>query len=201
MNKKIASSSAIVLACVLGASVEVRAQGLIAANNSNGAGNDHSTNHGLFFDDDSTLYVATPINVTILGGPDANSLTPIVTLSGPNALVQIGPGRYADPSGRSYVVPGVAPGEPATLQVLAWKGPSLTFAGSDYHFDWFFPWAGDRYADPTAFTFINQTGVAQGVSLDGMPAMVRVTGLPEPNAAWLMLLGLPWLFFHRRRKG
>jgi len=87
---------------------DMQGQGTIVANNLNGAGPYWATSFGLFFDANLVPYTATPINVTILGGPDANSLTPIVTLSGPNALVLVAFGRYTDPSAAIYTIPGVA---------------------------------------------------------------------------------------------
>lgn len=188
-------------ACLLGVfigSPNVWGQGTIAANNINGSGNPLATNFGLFFETGGTPYSA-PINVTILGGPDANNLTPIVTLSGPNALVAVAPGgRYMDPSAGIYIIPGVASGQLATLQVLAWKGNAATFYEANPGEDWFYAYGGNYFINPTLFTFTNPTGVAQPASLDGMPAMWRMLVVPEPAPTWLLLLGLPWFFFYRR---
>src|SRR5262245_25365335 len=99
-----------------------RGQGTIAADNLNGTGGPQATSLGRFFDVHSDPYLGSSLNITILGGPNANSLAPVVTLKGPNALVPAGAGIFIDPNGGSYTVPGVGPGQLATLQVLAWRG-------------------------------------------------------------------------------
>lgn len=188
-------------ACFLAAFVaspNVRGQGTIAVNNMNGSGTPFSTSFGLFFDAAGAPYTLTPINVTILGGPDANSLTPLVTLSGPNALVPVGPGRYADPTGGTYSIPGVAPGQPAILQVRAWRGNAATYSDAVYGVEVFYHYDGSSYVDPTKLTFTNPTGGVTPASLDGMPGMFNVL-LPEPSAMALMVVGLAVLMLFRRR--
>jgi hypothetical protein len=178
-------------------------QGIISINNMNGGGTLTSTNFGLFFDTGGGAN-KTPINVTILGGPDANSLAPIVTLAGPNALVAVDfyGGRYMDPSGLSYTVPGVAPGQPATLQILAWRGSASTFDSADIRQDVFWPFGGTSWIYPTLFTFTNPTGGATPASLDGMPGMWRLLDVPEPSASALVEVGIAVLVLVRgaRRK-
>lgn len=175
-------------------------QGTVSVNNMNGIGTLDSTAFGLFWDVDSAPYSATPINVTILGGPDANSLTPIVTLAGPNALVSAGPGRYVDPSGGIYAIPGVASGQLATLQVLAWIGDAATFGAANPAEHVFYPFGGVSYVAPTLFTFTNPTGGSTPASLDGMPAMWRILDVPEPGTLGLFFLGALLLGGRLRRK-
>lgn len=172
------------------ASTDAQSQGTIAANNINGSGTLFSTSFGLFFEVTDAPYTATPINVTILGGPNSSSLVPIVTLSGPNALVLVGPGRFSDPSGGIYTIPGVAQEQPATLQVLAWKGSAATFAGADPAQDVFYPFDGTNFVIGRPFTFLNPTGGTTPASLDGMPAMWRILDVPEPPAKALAAVGI-----------
>ncbi len=178
----------------------LQGQGTVSVNNMNGTGTLGSTAFGLFWDVDSAPYSATPINVTILGGPDANSLTPIVTLAGPNALVSAGPGRYVDPSGGIYAIPGVASGQLATLQVLAWIGDAATFGAANPAEDVFYPFGGVSYVPPTLFTFTNPTGDSTPASLDGMPAMWRILDVPEPGTLGLFALGALLLGWRMRRR-
>ena len=190
-------------ACLLAGcmvSPAARGQGTISINNVNGTGGLLSTDFGMFFDADATLYSATHINVTILGGPDANSLTPIVSLYGPNALVPVALGRYADSSGGIYPIPGVAPGQPATLQVLAWIGSAATFDGADIRQDVVWPFGGTGYHYPPLFTFTNPTGGAVPASLDGMPAMLRILDVPEPTSGALLALGIAALLWQAERR-
>jgi len=170
-------------------STDAVGQGTITANNINGIGTPTSTDFGLFFDFNPVLYEATPINVTILGGPDPNSLSHIVTLSGLDALVLVSPGRYTDPSGGIYTIPGVAQGQLATLQVLAWVGSAATFGEANPAVDVFSPFGGTSYVPPTRFTFSNPTGGFTPSSLDGMPAMWRILDAPEPTVLGLLILG------------
>lgn len=173
-------------------------QGTITADNLNGTGNSQATSFGRFFDVHNDPYSATPINITILGGPDGNSLSSVVTLKGVNALIPVGGGIYVDPSGASYAVPGVVSGQPATLQVLAWRGSASSFAESG-DLEQFWPFDGSYYRNPTTFTFRNPTGGPSAASLDGMPAMLMVLETPEPSAATLASLGAMTLWLLRRK--
>lgn len=163
-------------------------QGLIAINNLNGFGSVTSSNFGLFFNVFGVPYSATPVNATILGGPDANSLTPIVTLAGPNALTNVSLGRYADPTGRSYSVPGVAAGQVAVLKVLAWRGNAASFYDSSEGEERFWPLFGGFDTESPRWTFTNPTGITAPVSLDGMPAMWNRL-VPEPSSLALLTMG------------
>jgi hypothetical protein len=185
---------------VVGISGSVFGQGTISADNLNGAGNATANAFGLFFDQTGAPYTGATLNVTILGGPDASSLSPVATFVGPTALVSGGGGVYLDPSGASFVVPGVGSQANATLRVLAWRGSSLTYAGAAFT-DQF--WV-RQTIDPNTFTFINGTGgptpppTKLPQSLDGMPAMVLA--VPEPSTLALAGLGAVGMLLFRRRK-
>lgn len=179
-------------------------QGTIAGNNINGAGTLFSTNFGRFFDLAGVPQSGTPINITILGGPDANSLSPIVTLQGANALVSVSLGRYTDPSGSAYTVPGVPSGQPATLRILAWIGSATTFENSNpVAGEQFWPFNGTIFIPPQTFTFVNPTGGATPASLDGMPGMWRILDAPEPSSTILIGLGagIVWLLRRKQKTG
>jgi hypothetical protein len=189
MNKTI-----LILMAAVSFALRALAQGIISADNFNGFGGATATSYGLFFNADGTPCALPTINVAILGGPNPGSLSPIVTLTGANALVSAGDprwyGMYFDPSVEAYTVPGVYSGNRATVRLLAWVGSAPTFADAPINSQ-FWPWNGTTYVNPTTFTFLNPTGGAEipptPRSLDGMPAMVLM--IPEPSFAALAGLG------------
>ena len=159
--------SAIILALV-GSSLNLLAQGLISLDNLNGKGGPTASSFGRFFNPDETPYTGPAINVTVSGGPTPNNLSPIVTLTGVNALMNFWSGVYGDPFG-VYAVPGVPAGGVAWLEVDAWIGaaPSYDAAVGPTIF---LTWNGSNYAPGVKFQ--NPTGTAGAArSLDGMPAM------------------------------
>jgi hypothetical protein len=87
-------------------------------------------------------------------------------------------------SGSIYTIPGVASGQPATLQVSAWRGKAASFDASDPREDWFWP------VGVTKFIFTNPTGGTEPASLDGMPAMWKILDVPEPPAMALIAVGI-----------
>lgn len=192
------------LTAVAGLSLSALAQGTIQVDNANGAGGPTATALGLFFNDNGTAYTAATLNVTVLGGPNASSLTPIATFVGPAALVSFGGGVYADPTGGAYVVPGVGSQQPATLQVLAWRGSAATYAAAASS-DRFLAWNGSAQVPSDTFTFVNGTGGPTPAppklpqSLDGMPAMI-LAPIPEPSTMALAGLGAVAMLLFRRRQ-
>jgi hypothetical protein len=105
-----------------------------------------------------------------------------------------------DPSGGIYTVPGVAPGQLATLQILAWRGNAATFGDANPAEDVFYPFGGTSFVPPTLFTFTNPTGETTASSLDGMPAMWRILDVPEPGVITIVALGALLLGWRWRRK-
>lgn len=182
---------------------DVFAQGWITAANGRGTGDNHATSLGLYFDSDGTPYTGTRINMTLLGGPNAGSLSPLANLTGANALFYDAPGAYLDDTGGYYVVPGVAACTPATLRVLAWVGTAPTFSQAAVG-ERFFPWNGSMFVDASIFTFSNPTSGECSAPpdipkpLDGMPAMQL--GIPEPSTIALACVGATALLLLHRRK-
>lgn len=189
---------------VVALSVNVFAQGVqITIDNLNGAGGRQATANGLFFDGTGAAMTSGAINVTILGGPDAGSLSPVANLTGLNALFYSGvPGVFLDPQFGTYNITGVANGGTATLRVLAWRGAAGAYSTAATT-DQFYPWSGAAEVNGSSFTFTQATGgggtpPGPPKSLDGMPAMVLQ--VPEPSTMALAGLGAAAMLIFRRRK-
>jgi hypothetical protein len=171
------------------------AQGTIAVDNlANTSTSPIATSGGLFFVG-GVPYNGASLNITVLGGASATSLTPIVTLTGSQGFVNGGgAGQFADNSGAAYNVPGVASQGTAFLEVEAWTGSALTFQAA-------LTTPGDAFGVSTVFQ--NPTG-GPGVppvtpqDLTGMPAVILNT--PEPATIALGGLGAAALVLFRRRK-
>ena len=167
-------------------SVSVYAQGTVFLDNSTG---------GLIYlgQDNSTL-LSTDVNAELLGGAPGGSLTPLATIVGAAAAgITVDFGRISDPTGLSRIVPGVAAGGPADLQVRLWMGSASSFQAAVA--------ALAPVADSGRFT--NPTGgVGQPPSLpaglSGMPAL-HITSVPEPSTLALAGLGAAALLMYRRR--
>jgi hypothetical protein len=128
------------------------------------------------------------INLTILGGSSAGSLTAITTILGNDAWSA---GQFIDPNGSTYSVPGVALSGTATLEIELWTGSATTFAAA---------------TGPGVYTgsaiFTNPTGgggipAATPSDLVGMPSIVLTT--PEPSTMVLGGLGAALLLFRRKK--
>ena len=195
----------ITLIAVTGLAVSTVAQGTITIDNLNGAGGNTATDHGLFFDSAGAVYTGPNINIQVLGGLAAGSLSEIATLMGANALFySTVPGVYLDPTFATYNVPNSTGAGTAVLQVLAWTGTASSFASAATD-EQFWAWDGNAYVNPTSFTFQNAMGGPQAglpdappASLDGMPAM-QLALIPEPSIIALAGLGLASLLAFRRR--
>lgn len=179
------------------------AQGTIAADNLNGTGASTATSFGLFFASNGTAYNGASINMVVLGGSSAGSLSPIATFTGGGAAINFGAGVFADPAGLTYPVPNVALGGTAVLQVLAWLGSANSY-GTAAVSQQFWAYNGTTYVDASTFTFNNPTGGGGSPpgppkSMDGMPAM-RLQAVPEPTTVALAGLGIASLLIFRRKK-
>jgi hypothetical protein len=113
---------ALVIGCAPALAGKAYAQGTLVFNNL-------GTNNGLVFINRGNGGLMIPLNqdlnFVLLAGRSGDELQPIhvwLLSNGSAKGINVAPGRFADPSGGAYLVPGVAPGEAATIQVIAWTG-------------------------------------------------------------------------------
>ena len=152
---------------------------------------DNTGGGGLVLGPDSQpLPAATQINGSIMGGAAPGSLSPVITLAG-GSLLNLGGGLVYDPSGLSYVIPGVAANGQASLQLSFWTGAAATYDAAA---------PGDRGQSPV---FTNPTGgggVPPSIPPSAMANMPNViVGVPEPSTIALAGLGAAALLMYRRR--
>jgi hypothetical protein len=180
------------------------AQAWVTFDNSNGdpAATPSSTNFGLIFicGASSIIPLNQDINLVLLGGPNAGSLSQIAALTFATGTAQTDwsflqiPGQFADPKGLIYTVPGVAPGGTAFLEVEAWLGPDATYAE-----------AVNDAAVGNSGVFQNATGGGGSPpgapidSGDGMPSFT-VGECPEPTTFAFAGLSTAALLLFRRKK-
>jgi len=186
----------------LGTAVGALAQSAVTFDNSgaNAAGSITATNHGQLFVNGAPL--SQDINLTLLGGASAGSLSTIATylLADGTATLDYGflatPGQFADPNGNVYAVNGVAAGGAATLQVEAWLGLDTSYAAALA--DGSAVGTSGIYTSPTGGTTAG--GAIPPVSIgDNMPAF-NVAAVPEPTTLALLGLGASSLLLFRRKK-
>ncbi len=107
--------------------------------------------------------------------------------------IAVGGGRFADPSGGVYAIPGVAPGSAAFILLKAWTG--------DYDRWELAAVTGESIG---SVAFWNPTGGAGGpaASLVGMPALTLGGRelIPEPSSLALLSVGAAALLACRRRR-
>lgn len=140
------------------------------------------------------------INLALLGGPSAGSLSPIVSFTFANGLANgdntvFGtPGQFTDITGNVYDVPGVAADAVGFFQVEAWLGSDATYAAALLD--------GSAVGTSGIYqTLTGGTGAIQGPPRsvgDGMPSFLVAT--PEPTTLALCGLGAASLLLFRRRK-
>jgi len=184
----------------LGTAAGALAQSSITFDNSgaNAAGTVTSPDHGQLFVNGVPL--GQDINLTLLGGANAGSMSTIATylLADGTADLDWGflatPGQFADPNGNVYAVNGVAAGGTATLQVEAWLGLDTSYAAALA--DGSAVGTSGIYTSPTGGTTAG--GAIPPVSIgDNMPAF-NVKAAPEPATFALLGLGASSLLLFRR---
>ena len=146
------------------------------------------------------------INLTLLGGPSASSLSNIVTLTlaGPGTAIGdwsflSNPGQFLDPSGSVYGLPGVALNGTGFVQVEAWLGNDLSYAAAlaDYSATGQTP----VYATLTGGGSVGGNPPNNPISIgDAMPSFIVAPPDPEPSTLALFGLGATSLLFFRRKK-
>ena len=160
------------------------------------------------FDSQGVPLAGTSYLVELWGGATTNSLTPALTFwTQQRVIIPFLTGTAAGYFHDSYAgrdstddlcVFAVPPDGWAWLQVRAWaahlggtyeQAVSLGLGG--YGASSLF------YAQGSAPGGILPDAPA---ALIGLQSFSLLPEIPEPSAAWLLLLGLSWLFFHRRRK-
>ena len=138
------------------------------------------------------------VNATLLGGPDASHLQPMVTLLLSNGTAQydmtaFNDGHFYDWSGNSYVVPGVTNGAIGTFQIQIWTGNYSSFQNA---------LAGTASVAQTV-PFQNPTAVIGPPvpSLDNTPSLEMIVYImPEPSSFSIAGLATVLAFIFRRRK-
>jgi hypothetical protein len=191
---------------VIGFSASMLGQSQITIDNTQGAGNNHASSLGLFFNADGTVFTGATINAVLMGG-NGSAGNVIASLTGANAMISGGGGVYLDSTFGTYDVPGVANGGTATLSLSAWRGAANSYASASTT-DKFYAWNSGiaGYVDASAFTFTSPTGGGGAPpgppksALDGMPAMqLGAAIVPEPSTLALAGLGAAALLAYRRR--
>lgn len=145
------------------------------------------------FDADKPIFAIggapAPVNqdyyVQLLGGPVGGPLTPV----GDGILIADFPGYF---DGGVGVVPGVAPGGQADLELRAWKGTGGFGAATE---------SGKVNWSQATGTWNNQLvppPPPTGASL-AIPSNIQIAIIPEPSTIALGLLGAAALLIRRRK--
>lgn len=156
-----------------------------------------ATSNGLLYRD-GVLLAGGEVNVTLWGGPTADSATNlVVSLTGVNACIVPIPGGAYDLAGLAYNIPGMAatPNVAGFLNAQWWIGNAASYEAAV---------AAQQYAGASG-VFSNPTGGGGAPptvppTLTGMPSVnLTATVVPEPSAMVLGALGLASLLVFRRR--
>jgi hypothetical protein len=181
-----------------GFALGVLAQGNVALDNS--ANTDTSptaTSNGQFFLNNGTTTALTQgdFNAAFYGGTDANNLQLIHSFSGSEAQFSgfSGAGKWGDPNGAAWAIPGSTGAGTAFMKIEAWTGAFTTYSAA---------LAGGAAAGVSS-VFQNPMKALPDAppTLTGMPAVVMaVNVVPEPSTFALAGLGAAALLIFRRRK-
>jgi hypothetical protein len=177
-----------VLSLAFGLGVAAYAQGTIVFNN-----RDPSDGRVFIFTNGVEVALNQDLNFALLAGPPGGPLTleHAWLLSDRSAKgINIGPGLFADPSDGVFVVPGVVPGAPANVRVLAWAGNYSSLQAAQL--------AGADEGLGLVFTMFTGSAAAPPASLVDMPQL-DIVGIPEPRTWCLMAIGGIALAFLRGR--
>jgi hypothetical protein len=123
------------------------------------------------------------VNFALLAGPPGGPLMlehQWLLSDGSAKGINVGPGRFADPSASVFSISGVAPGAAANVQVLAWGGNYNSLGAA---ID-----AGAGFGLGLVFTMGAGSVAAPPASLVGMPQL-DIFGIPEPRSLGLMVIG------------
>lgn len=185
------------LTCLLvaGVSTAVFGQSVFVDLTSN-TGALNATSGGQLYKDGVLLAAGGTVNLTLLGGATAASVTSVVvSLTGANAALVAAPGQAYDLAGLSYSIPGLAANTTGFFEARWWLGNAA---------DWAAATAANAYRG-TSGVFSQATGgggapptVPPG--LVGMPSVNLTAAIvPEPSTMVLGALGLASLLVFRRR--
>jgi len=185
-----------ILTCLLAAGVSTAVFGqsvfIDLTSNSGALG---ATSNGLLYKDGALLAGGT-VNVTLLGGLTAGTVTSVVaSLTGANACIVPIPGAAYDLAGMSYAVPGLAANTAGFFEAQWWIGGAASYAAAVT--------AKDYAGTSGVFTQATGGGGAPPTvppGLVGMPSVnLTASVVPEPSAMVLGALGLASLLVFRRR--
>ncbi len=198
------------LVLALGPVARSHAQGTIAFNNlANNNSSMYAKSGGLvyFYDPPNAPWplgwglLNKDLNFSLYAGPtgDFYGRQPLHTWlisDGSASGIVVGGGRFADPSGGVYTIPGVAPGSAAFIRIEAWTG--------DYDRWELAAVTGESIG---SLAFRNPTGGAgtPAASLVDMPSfnigvMELIPSIPEPSSLALLSLGAAALLARYKRR-
>jgi hypothetical protein len=159
---------------------------------------------GLFFlhiSSDPPTLMNQDFNLALYGGTDSANLSLMVSLSGAAAVGAnaFGPGTFADPSGRSYAVPGTtAASTSAFFRIEAWTGTASSYAEAGQRGG--FIGTSQVFSNPVAappYTPPDLTGMP-GVCIGYLEASYEC--IPEPSTFVTLGMGAIVVAFCRFRK-
>lgn len=174
-------------------------QGVLLQNIGTGAVG--ATSNGAVYNANNTKFDGVNFNlgVTVLGGSVGGSLSPIGTFTqanDPKGYTGLDLGTFQlGAAGAEWLVPNVAAGGPAVIELQMWFNGGSTSLYNSYAA----AVAGnDPVADVTFQNAVSNLPLTPDQPLSGMPS-VRLVPVPEPTTVALAGLGLASLLIFRRR--